>query len=166
TRLPPRGPPAARLRYRPCSPGMLGSGWFRSTDQRGAFWDLDRAEHLPPVLIQHRDGALVHHDVHRPAVDGEYRVAVPVDEVLPGPASLLGRRVPRNPEPPRAPGPPPTRIVAERVGCQLQRVPRRRRQRWRWRRLKLRRRLGEDHALGGLAPPAAARGRRGPPARQ
>ena len=120
--------PATRAARRPV-PGSdlecLRSGWVGSSDQRGALGDLDRAEHFPSVLVQHWVGVLVHNDVHRPAVDGEYGVAVAVDEVLAGPASLLGRRVQRDSESPRAPGFPPMWIVAERVGCQLERVPRR-----------------------------------------
>jgi hypothetical protein len=91
--------PATRAARRPV-PGSdlerLRSGWVGSSDQRGALGDLDRAEHFPSVLVQHWDGVLVHNDVHRPAVDGEYGVAVAVDEVLPGPASLLGRRIQRD----------------------------------------------------------------------
>ena len=91
--------PATRAARRPV-PGSdlerLRSGWVGSSDQRGALGDLDRAEHFPSVLIQHWDGVLVHNDVHRPAVDGEYGVAIAVDEVLPGPASLLGRRIQRD----------------------------------------------------------------------
>ena len=81
---------------------MPASGWVRSSDQRGALGDLDRAEHFPSVLVQHWVGVLVHNDVHRPAVDGEYGVAVAVDDIgrpsLPawaaGPAGL---RIPASP---------------------------------------------------------------------